>query len=194
MDDSNWTSLVCDEEDETFDTLAELFLLAPDMSCTNQQLDMMNPANYTKESAKKKQTKPSIGSETRCICNSRHDSELMIQCDSCKKWLHSECVRLVNTEHVSPFICIFCQYKVAIAIKMNAKTSLQRFLPIIQQMHQEERFKFLELSKEILEVIRDIQEILHMTPSFLPPQTRPNAADLASNQGSSENTEYDSDG
>ncbi|EON62151.1 hypothetical protein W97_01370 [Coniosporium apollinis CBS 100218] len=46
---------------------------------------------------------------TRCLCNSTDgDGQLMIQCESCTKWLHVRCVGL-NSQNLPPvYICIFC--------------------------------------------------------------------------------------
>ncbi|KAF2396419.1 hypothetical protein EJ06DRAFT_524784 [Trichodelitschia bisporula] len=46
---------------------------------------------------------------TRCVCNTTEgDGQLMIQCESCTKWLHVKCIGL-NTQHLPPvYVCIFC--------------------------------------------------------------------------------------
>ncbi|OCK84243.1 hypothetical protein K432DRAFT_289370 [Lepidopterella palustris CBS 459.81] len=52
----------------------------------------------------------SLASEgTRCVCNSsEYDGQLMIQCESCTKWLHVRCVGL-NQHSLPPvYVCIFC--------------------------------------------------------------------------------------
>lgn len=52
----------------------------------------------------------SLSSEgTRCVCNSTdYDGQLMIQCESCTKWLHVRCVGL-NSQNLPPvYVCIFC--------------------------------------------------------------------------------------
>ncbi|KAF2431342.1 hypothetical protein EJ08DRAFT_659943 [Tothia fuscella] len=46
---------------------------------------------------------------TRCICNMvEPDGQLMVQCESCTKWLHVRCVGL-NELHLPPvYVCVFC--------------------------------------------------------------------------------------
>jgi hypothetical protein len=47
---------------------------------------------------------------TRCICNSNVPVEggLMLQCESCRNWLHAACIGL--DEHTVPpvYLCIYC--------------------------------------------------------------------------------------
>ncbi|OCL12538.1 hypothetical protein AOQ84DRAFT_150782 [Glonium stellatum] len=52
----------------------------------------------------------SLSSEgTRCVCNTNdYDGQLMIQCESCTKWLHVRCVGLNNQNLPPVYVCIFC--------------------------------------------------------------------------------------
>ncbi|KFY43592.1 hypothetical protein V494_01906 [Pseudogymnoascus sp. VKM F-4513 (FW-928)] len=51
----------------------------------------------------------SIGSDTtRCVCSSRDGDEYMIQCESCEKWLHCNCVNVHPQRLPKVYICAFC--------------------------------------------------------------------------------------
>ncbi|RMZ88353.1 hypothetical protein DV736_g4430, partial [Chaetothyriales sp. CBS 134916] len=45
---------------------------------------------------------------TRCVCNNPEPSTLMIQCDSCTKWLHSMCVGVHDQRLPDVYVCIYC--------------------------------------------------------------------------------------
>ncbi|KAI9850937.1 MAG: hypothetical protein M1838_004823 [Thelocarpon superellum] len=46
---------------------------------------------------------------TRCVCNAPDSGGyLMIQCDSCTKWLHVKCVGLSSTALPPVYVCIYC--------------------------------------------------------------------------------------
>ncbi|KAF1844226.1 uncharacterized protein K460DRAFT_289323 [Cucurbitaria berberidis CBS 394.84] len=52
---------------------------------------------------------------TRCVCNGVDDGQPMVQCESCNKWLHMDCVGL-NANNLPPvFVCIFCTGQTPIA-------------------------------------------------------------------------------
>ncbi|KAF7507005.1 hypothetical protein GJ744_011029 [Endocarpon pusillum] len=48
---------------------------------------------------------------TRCICNSSSpDGHLMIQCESCSKWLHATCVGIESQQQVPlVYVCNYCR-------------------------------------------------------------------------------------
>ncbi|KFZ08515.1 hypothetical protein V501_05918 [Pseudogymnoascus sp. VKM F-4519 (FW-2642)] len=51
----------------------------------------------------------SAGSDsTRCVCSSRDGDEYMIQCESCEKWLHCNCVNVHPQRLPKVYICAFC--------------------------------------------------------------------------------------
>ncbi|KFX93425.1 hypothetical protein V490_04830 [Pseudogymnoascus sp. VKM F-3557] len=51
----------------------------------------------------------STGSDTtRCVCSSRDGDEYMIQCESCEKWLHCNCVNVHPQRLPKVYICAFC--------------------------------------------------------------------------------------
>jgi hypothetical protein len=58
----------------------------------------------------------SISSEsTRCVCNRHDDGQPMVQCESCKNWLHMICVGL-NTANLPPvYVCVFCTGQTPVA-------------------------------------------------------------------------------
>lgn len=173
MNDLNWPVPPDFDQNNSLDSMAQIFLMTPDMSCTNQQLDMMDPKNLPKDKTnQQKPTRPTQGVETRCICGSKFESELMIQCDSCKLWLHADCVRLQNTENVCPFICIFCQFRIAKSIKDFVKNSFSQFTPTLELLKTDGAGKSKQLWFDVMKVCKDIQGVLHMAPTFLPPQNK----------------------
>lgn len=102
---------------------------------------------------------------TRCICNSNHESDVMILCDSCKKWMHVDCVRLQNSQDVDPFVCIYCQYEMSKAIKSFVRRKLMNIFSKIKEKRIHETSS---LWNDLLQTILDIQSILRIVPQFLP--------------------------
>ncbi|KAI9741766.1 MAG: hypothetical protein M1834_000152 [Cirrosporium novae-zelandiae] len=47
-------------------------------------------------------------STTRCICNRQGNDDLMIQCESCFKWLHAKCIGIDERNVPKVFVCIYC--------------------------------------------------------------------------------------
>ncbi|KAF2843643.1 hypothetical protein M501DRAFT_1012985 [Patellaria atrata CBS 101060] len=45
---------------------------------------------------------------TRCVCNSVDGGGMMIQCESCVKWLHGKCVGITEQNIPPVYVCIFC--------------------------------------------------------------------------------------
>ncbi|KAL8779990.1 MAG: hypothetical protein Q9213_006679 [Squamulea squamosa] len=49
------------------------------------------------------------GDSTRCVCHgTESDGDLMILCESCKKWLHVRCVGLNRNKLPKVYLCVFC--------------------------------------------------------------------------------------
>ncbi|KAL8752563.1 MAG: hypothetical protein Q9199_005665 [Rusavskia elegans] len=49
------------------------------------------------------------GDSTRCVCRgTESDGDLMILCESCKKWLHVRCVGLNRNKLPKVYLCVFC--------------------------------------------------------------------------------------
>jgi hypothetical protein len=105
----------------------------------------------------------------------------MIQCDSCKKWLHEDCVRLQNSREADPFICIFCQYQLAAAIKAYLRRKLVQFPVVLQNVQstyqQETGTHSQALWNEMLAIVQDAQSVLSLIPMFLPSSEEPQHAD-----------------
>jgi len=52
---------------------------------------------------------PRSAEGTRCVCNlSDTDGGMMIQCESCTKWLHTRCVGIQECTIPPVYVCIFC--------------------------------------------------------------------------------------
>jgi hypothetical protein len=149
--------------------LASTFLLVPDMSCADDEDDLADPvaADGTPP-----ETDVITEETTRCLCNSTHESEVMIQCDSCKKWLHEDCVRLQNSREADPFICIFCQYELSRSIKTYLRRKMAEFPVIMKRVQASFPFTTGSNSKpiwnEMLSIVQDAQSVLAMIPLFLP--------------------------
>ena len=143
-------------------TIANSFLMTPDMTGPEDTQDGENGASEADEP---------IPQETRCICSLTHSSSLMIQCDSCKKWLHDDCVHLKNSKDVETFICIYCQYEIAKAVKSFIKQRLSILAPMAQRlengMHNGSLNELQNLWTELGDIVNDIQEVLNMIPSSL---------------------------
>jgi hypothetical protein len=149
-------------------SLAKTFLLTPDMSYADDEQDILNLTNRPPVSDADQITEET----TRCICNSTHESEVMIQCDSCNKWLHMDCVRLQNSRESDPFICPYCQEELAKAVRGFVRKQLSAYRPLLQRLRQESQGRHgprpSTIWTEMLEIVRESQEVLKMIPLFLP--------------------------
>jgi hypothetical protein len=149
-------------------SLSSIFLMTPDMSYQDDDRNIMelNPEGGPSEIDQ-------ITEETtRCLCNSTHESEVMIQCDSCKKWLHEDCVRLQNSREADPFICIFCQHELSRSIKSYLRRKTAAFPVLMQQLQSDFQYQAVSHSKSIwtdlLQIVNEAQDVLAMIPLFLP--------------------------
>jgi hypothetical protein len=76
----------------SFDPFTNSFIASPDNSATTPSTDRSSMS----------------GDSTRCVCNGGDDGRSMVQCESCNKWLHMDCVGL-NSNNLPPvYVCIFC--------------------------------------------------------------------------------------
>ena len=147
---------------EHYITIANSFLMTPDMSSpdASQDSDLTNP----------EESEP-IPQETRCICSLTHSSSLMIQCDSCKKWLHDDCIHLKNSKEVETFYCIYCQYEIAKAVKSFIRQRLSILAPMARRLEMDIQSGILtqlpSLWAELQEIVNDIQDVLNMIPNAL---------------------------
>ena len=153
--------------------LATTFLMTSDMSSTLDDVDMSDASNASPSTA---ETDQITEDTTRCICNSTHESEVMIQCDCCKKWLHEDCIKLQNSKESDPFICIFCQEEMSKAVKEYVRKKLAMFMPIVQKCQNDMQYmrQTQNFWNEIMEIVKDALEVLDMIPMFLPTSDREN--------------------
>ena len=109
--------------------------------------------------------------ETRCICGLTHGSSVQIQCDSCLKWLHEDCVHLKNSKDTNPFICIYCQYEIAKSVKAYVRQRLASLLPKAQQLEADIQngrpTQYMPIWNELSDIVNDIQEVLKLIPELL---------------------------
>jgi hypothetical protein len=157
--------------------IATTFLLTADMSFADDEHDIEHPVDRATPDVDQ------ITEETtKCICNSTHESEVMIQCDSCSKWLHEDCVKLQNSRESDPFICLYCQQELVKAVKLYMRKKLGEFKPILQKMRAEAHYRQgmrpTSIWHEILEIVKDSQEVLKMIPFFLPNNDESHPPDL----------------
>ena len=152
--------------------LASAFLMTPDMTKDPLSEDV-NEDNEDSEST--------LEDRTQCICGSTNESDVMIQCNSCKNWLHDEtCIRLQNADENDPFICLYCQYQLSKSVKRYVRNQFSSLLPIIQQLHQEAQAvpnpHPSVLYEQVNKTIAEIQEVLDLIPNYLPTpdKTNPN--------------------
>jgi hypothetical protein len=150
-------------------SLSSIFLMTPDMSYQDDDRNVMalNP-----EGGSPSEIDQITEETTRCLCNSTHESEVMIQCDSCKKWLHEDCVRLQNSREADPFICIFCQHELSRSIKSYLRRKTAAFPVLMQQLQSDLQYQAVSHSKSIwtdlLQIVNEAQDVLAMIPLFLP--------------------------
>ena len=137
---------------EQYLALATTFFLTPDMmdavdNSGGNETQMTDSNNPDVE----------IAPETRCICTLTHGSPLMIQCDSCKKWLHEDCVHLKNPKDANPFICIYCQYEMAKAVKQFIRRRILKLYPDITKLEGDPNFsnKIHQIWDEITLIAKD---------------------------------------
>ena len=145
-------------------TLAQTYLLVPDMgNTTDPNLENENSKIYEQP----------ISEETiSCICHSTHESEIMLQCDSCKRWMHVTCVRLQDSQEDDTYICIFCQYQLSKAVKQyirNKVSNLQDYLkPLVSDLQNYRIPQSQNIWKDLTEHINELQNVLQIIPSYFP--------------------------
>ena len=48
----------------------------------------------------------------KCVCNHLHETQLMLQCETCFHWQHGPCENIHFLDHVpQPYTCSYCQGK-----------------------------------------------------------------------------------
>lgn len=91
-----------------FNTIQEQGAYDPFASAGNSSL---SPTSGTDPDILTPSTEHSIRSNesTRCVCTMADiPDQMMIQCESCNKWLHMQCVGL-NPQRPPPvYVCVFC--------------------------------------------------------------------------------------
>jgi len=55
------------------------------------------------------------GESTRCVCNRHDEGQPMVQCESCKNWLHMVCVGLKAANLPPVYVCVFCTGQTPVA-------------------------------------------------------------------------------
>lgn len=139
------------------------------MSCADEERDFLDPEAID---AAQRDVDLSTGETTRCIYNSTHERKVMTQCDSCKKWVHEDCVRWHNSRESDPFACIFCPYELARSIRNYLRKKVTEFLMVMQKVQRGFPYRSLSHSKpiwsEMLDIMQDVQSVLAMIPLFLP--------------------------
>ncbi|OHS93132.1 PHD-finger family protein [Tritrichomonas foetus] len=155
-----------DPQKETLATMAQVVPLIPDLSCTDEDIDMSLPSNSRAPPVSKGKIR-----NVRCICTSKHQSDVMIQCDSCKNWLHSSCIQLENSKDVSPFVCIYCQYNVATTVRSFITSQALKFRTVLEQFINEPDNSYKSMKPvvpSLFKMVKEIEQSLKMIPEFLP--------------------------
>lgn len=148
--------------DEMVSQLAEIFPSIPDFSFTDRA---PNPENQSDDNPKQPLLK------FRCYCKQNYTSTTMIQCDSCKYWLHSSCVRIKNMKHINPFICLYCQFNIASSVKpLVSSQSIKCQNAIEQHLNQMkcERNSITPIVAQLEQMVNDIDNAFRLIPQFLP--------------------------
>ncbi|KAF2757023.1 hypothetical protein EJ05DRAFT_52162 [Pseudovirgaria hyperparasitica] len=78
---------------------ADPFTSSPTNRTADQSLDFATPSTDRSSAS---------ADSTRCVCMSLEGEGLMIQCESCTKWLHATCVGVHPQNVPSVYLCTFC--------------------------------------------------------------------------------------
>lgn len=171
-----------DTKKALIDAMAQIIPSIPDFSCTNEDIDMSNPENFSKP--------PKIHNQVvnvRCICKLKHETGDMIQCQSCQNWLHANCIHLKNSQQVNSYICIYCQYDVSLTVRNFITSQASKFRNVLEQISNQSEttsVKDKPIIPPLLKMIQEIERSLKMIPSFLP---------LNENSSQEESEFYDDD-
>ena len=80
-----------------------------------------------------------------------------------------------NSREEDQFICIFCQEELSRAVKDYIRKKLASFQPLVQKCQNELQYNVRQtqnLWNEIMDVVKDAQEVLKMIPLYLPTNDR----------------------
>jgi hypothetical protein len=147
-----------DSPTDSLKALAQCFMLVPDMSATDDMINLLDPLNSPHPSVFDHPTPDTI----RCLCDSSHIADTMLQCDSCKLWMHGDCLHVTNSGDGSPFICLYCQQKISNAIRGYVRAQLQRLRPTDMETD------LSDFWADTLRVIEEVKDLLQAVPKFLP--------------------------
>ena len=145
-----------DEPD--FRALARVFLMTPDMSGTRN----------TKESFAAGSGEPDR--PVRCICQRTRATDEMIQCCSCRNWLHRGCVPVIGADH---FICPFCQGRLAVAVKKFVQRQMCDVMDLVESRYRTDRA--VEWAGRATRIIGDTRKVMALVPKFAPTAAPPPA-------------------
>lgn len=167
-------------QEDILNSLAQIIPSIPDFSCTDEDIDMSNPSNYT--------TAPKMDNHEiniRCICKSKDKSDDMIQCDTCKNWLHAHCICLKNYKQVKSFICLYCQYNVAVTVRSFFTSQGKKFKNVLDQIAtQQEKSDTNDqpIVPPLLKVINEIERSLKVIPAYLPMRVNSSHEEIESDE------------
>ncbi|KAK8233862.1 hypothetical protein HDK77DRAFT_239208 [Phyllosticta capitalensis] len=86
-----------------FDPFSDDFSLTPTSATASGSSTLFSPTTDVSSGTS--------DSGTRCVCNSTEwDGQLMVQCESCNKWQHAQCMGLPPHADALPsvYVCVFC--------------------------------------------------------------------------------------
>ena len=170
-----------DSKKETINMLSDVISAIPNMSCVEDEPEFFYPDN-TNYSANE--------INVRCICNSKHVNDVLIQCDSCKNYLHLNCLQLENQNDVKSFVCIYCQHNVTTTVRsflLNQSDKLNSMIDNFLEMPDNAYSSAKHEIAPFMDMIKEIEGTLKKIPEFLPPQGVPY------NQSSDDNSGYEED-
>lgn len=153
-------------QEDIMNAMAQIIPSIPDFSCTDEDIDMSNPSNYT--------TTPKTNNQEiniRCTCKSKDKANEMIQCDTCKNWLHVKCTCLKNYKQVKSFICLYCQYDVAVTVRSFFTSQANKFKNVLDQISSQQETANLNdrpIVPPLLKMINEIERSLKVIPAYLP--------------------------
>ena len=143
-----------DEPD--FRALARVFLMTPDLSGTRD-------SNESAATGSGETDRP-----VRCICQRPRATDEMIQCCSCRNWLHRGCVPVIGADQ---FICPFCQGRLAVAVKKFFQRRMCDVLDLVGYKITMDRGG--EWAGRATRIIDDTRKVMALVPKFAPTAAPP---------------------
>ena len=173
-------------QNDIIDAMAQIIPSIPDFSCTDDDVDLSDPRNY--------KVVPKVSNQkinVRCICQLKNETDDMIQCETCKNWLHAHCICLKNYKQVKSFICLYCQYNVAVTVRSFFTSQANKFKNVLDQIANQSETQSTNnqpVVPPLLKMINEIERSLKVIPAFLPMRVHSSSQEILSADDEEETT------